>query len=220
MKYNLPKGYLSYSQVHLWMTNKSAYRKKYYEGEPSFETVETIFGKKIARIMEDPKEIKKYPTLKKVPRYKVSEYNIEVTIANIPIKGYLDSFRPKDLSFLEFKSGHTNKDGKPPWNKVKVSKHDQLPFYSLLIEKKHNKVNRVCHLVWIETRFKEKTVKFMGHTLTADSRELELTGQIKIFKRIIPKWERERMRKLIVKTAKEIHKDFTAYEQKRNIEVL
>lgn len=202
-KYNLPKQYLSYSQVSLWLKNKEQYRSKYYLNEPTFETTESLYGKLIAKIMEDPVEIAKNPTLALVPRYSEPEYDITVDIEGIPVRGYIDSYDPDTHSFYEYKTSHTNS-----WNKVSVAKHLQLPFYSLLIEEKHKKVNRTCHLVWIETEFSKKTIEFAGHTLEADSRELRLTGKIETFKRIIPKWERERVRQLIVKVAEEIHEDY------------
>lgn len=213
-KYNLPRTYLSYSSWSLWKKNREAFRRKYYLNEPSFENVETIFGKKIAKMLEDKEQIKKHPVLSLIPSYSLAEHGIDVVINDIPVKGYLDTFDPETFSFGEFKTGHLNKDGKAPWNRVKVFKHDQLPFYSLLVEKKYGKVNRVTNLHWIETKFKEKMIVFDGIELIADSRELELTGRIESFKRIIPKWERELIRKDIIKVAGEISEDYTNFLNK------
>lgn len=212
MEYILPKKYLSYSSISLWNKDKDAFRRKYYEGEKSVETAEMIFGKKIARLLENPAELEKHPVLNRVPRYKESEHKIDIEIEGIPVIGYLDSFCPDTFSILEFKSGHASSSGKDPWDKVKVMKHDQLPFYSLLVEEKYNKVNSECQLVWIETEFKKQQTEFDGHILERETRDLLLTGKIEIFKRKIAKWERERMRELIIKTAQEIHEDFKNYK--------
>lgn len=210
MKYNLPRSYLSYSSWSLWKKNKQAFRQKYYLNEASFETVETVFGKNIAKRLED-----KDPALSFIPSYSKSEHGIETLIGDVPVKGYLDTFEPKTFSFGEYKTGHLNKDGKAPWDIVKVAKHDQLPFYSLLIESKYGKVDRVTYLHWIETKFKEKKIMFEGIELIADTRELELTGRIETFKRIIPKWERDEIKKSIIKVAEEISLDYTQYEKSK-----
>ena len=210
-KYNLPRGYLSYSAVKLWLTSKAQYRKRYYENEKPFETVETNFGHKIHEIMEDPKKIVKYPALMKIPRYSVSEFEIIVDVDGVPVKGRIDSYEPTTGSFNDTKSGHRNKDGKAPWDAVRVRKDMQLPWYSFLIKHATGKVDKTCYLIWIETSFKRKTIEFDGHELSNESRELELTGAIEVFKRNIAQWERDRIRKLIGKVAKEISRDYTEY---------
>lgn len=206
MKYNLPRSYLSYSSWSLWKRDKQAFRRRYYFNEDSFETVETIFGKKIAKRLED-----KDPELSFIPSYSKSEHGIETIIGDVPVKGYLDTFEPDSFSFGEYKTGHLSKEGKAPWDIVKVAKHDQLPFYSLLIESKYGKVDRVTHLHWLETKFKEKKIMFEGIELIANSRELELTGKILTFKRIIPKWERDEIKKSIIKVAEEISEDYSLF---------
>ncbi len=210
---NLPKKYLSYSQFNTWIKNKEAYRARYYRGEKQHENPEMIFGKQIAKMLEDPAAVDAHPVLSKIPRYSVSEHPIKVDVDGVPVIGYIDSFDPVTKSFIEYKTGHLNKDGQTPWNTVSIRKHEQLPFYSLLVELSEGEVNRVCHLVWMETRFKEKSIEFDGHTLTAGTRELELTGIRNTFKRIITKWERKRIRDLIKKVAGEISEDFTNYQK-------
>lgn len=209
---NLPKKYFSYSQYDLWKKSKSEYRLKYYEGKESFETVETIFGKKIAKMLEDDAVVAAHPVLSKVPRYSKPEYDIQVEVEGIPIRGFIDTFEESDCSFLDYKSGHLSKDGKIPWDAVKVAKHEQLPFYSVLLKEKHGKVNRKTGIVWLETAFKNKTVDFDGHKLSAETRELELTGKYETFYRIIPQWELKIMREKIVKAAYEISEDYTKYK--------
>jgi hypothetical protein len=211
VQYNLPKKYLSYSSWSLWKKNKDAFRRKYYLNEPSFETVETIFGKKIAKMLEDKEAIKLHPILSNVFHYPLVEYPIDIIIEDIPIKGYIDTFDDKLLYFREYKTGHLGRDGKFPWDSVKVSRHDQLPFYSFLIEEKFGEVNNTTHLDWIETKWREKSMDFSGHTLVAESRELELTGKIETFKRIIYKWERKLIKEDIIKVAKEISEDYTNF---------
>jgi hypothetical protein len=121
-------------------------------------------------------------------------------------------YDPESFSFIEVKTGHTNKEGKVPWDNVSVHKHLQLDFYSLLIKLKHGKVNNLCRLVWLETEFKTKTKEFQGIHLEAQSRELELTGKISVFPRKIFEWERKNCRELIKDIARQISEDYTFWQ--------
>jgi hypothetical protein len=94
-----------------------------------------------------------------------------------------------------------------------VAKHEQLPFYSLMIEEACGKVDALCHLDWIETVFSKKQVEFDGQMLEADGGELMLTGTIQSFPRRIAKWERKRMREMIRKAAEDISEDYARYEK-------
>lgn len=203
-EYKLPKEYLSYSAYNLWKTNKDEFRRRYYEGKPSINTQEIIFGKKIAKQLEDD------------PTIIGSETRIQVTLKNgLKLLSYLDSFDEKTFSIVEYKTGHLSKDGKCPWTALKVAKHKQLDWYSMMVKKKYGKVNPTVTLIWLETAFGQKSITFNGHELTDQSRELHLTGKQEIFTRKIPQWQRDALEKDIIKTAREITEDYIAYE-KRN----
>lgn len=205
-KYNLPKGYLSYSAYALWKRDKEAYRRRYYENEPSFETRETIFGKRIAKMLEE-----NHKDFDHVPRLDTPEYAIDVELDGLKLKGYLDTFDSKTFGFGEYKTGHADKYGKDPWDAVKVRKHEQLVFYSLLIKLKHGKVKNKTWLAWLETILQGKSISFAGHTLESDSQEVILTGRIQIFERVIFEWERKKLIKEIKKIATEITDDYENY---------
>lgn len=202
---------LRYSALDSWLKSKDGYRKRYYEGQ-SFQTPETVFGHKIHQAIEKGEIV-----LPGLPRHRRSEYNIEVSVGTkkspVKIGGCIDSFDPETLAFLDYKCSHLSKDGKAPWSAVKVAKHMQLVFYSLLIKAKHKKVAPVATLIWIGTEFKQKAVEFAGHTLVADSRELSLTGNWHAFPRRIAQWERDHLLEIILRSAKEIEEDFTKYKE-------
>lgn len=202
---------LRYSALNLWLSSKSAYRKRYYEGQ-SVSTPEMIFGHKVHTMMEDKKAVTAHPFLSQLPRYPVSEKNIELTVDGVKIGGCIDSFDPDTFSFLDYKSSHLSKDGKVPWNVVKVAKHMQLVFYSLLVREKFGKVDPNVLLVWIGTEFVKKSQEFAGHVLEAESRELALTGQFEVFKRRVAKWETDALKKIIKKAAEDISIDFIQYK--------
>lgn len=208
MKYNLPRPYLSYSQFDLWTKNKEGYRRRYYYNEEGFMTPEIVFGKKIAKHMEDGGHIEGL-----VPADNV-EYRIEIEIdKGLKLLGYLDRFDSKLNKVIEIKTGHKNKEGKEPWDTLKVRRHKQLTFYTLLVKAKHKEVCPNVVLQWFETRFKAQEFSFDGHTLTTQSRELELTGYQKKFRRRIYNWERDRLQLEIIRAAEEITKDYTEWQK-------
>jgi hypothetical protein len=206
--FNLPKKYLSYSAFSLWQKDKGAFRRKYYLGEPSFETWETIFGKTIAERLEKGDKI---DGVEQVP---IAEYRIELDLVpGLRLLGYLDGFDDEKLKITEFKTGHLSPDGKAPWDKLKVRRHKQLVFYAMLVLLKFGKFNPWVTLQWLETKFKNKSVVFDGHELVSESKELELTGLVKTFKRRICKWEIEKLKEEVLKVAEEISEDFSSWQK-------
>lgn len=201
------KHYLSYSAIRLWQQNKESYRKKYYYGEPDAPTVYTQFGKKIAELLEK-RDFTEYPQLAKVPFYSISEQPLDIEVGGVPVRGFLDLYDPETFSFGEVKTGVVHRTNGPPWTQPKVRAHLQLPFYSLLIKKKFGKVQNKCHLIWLETQFIKTQEQVGSRLLEGEGRELELTGQMKIFPRSIAQWERDRVEELIVTTAHDIHEDY------------
>lgn len=207
----LPRGYISYSAYYLWKTNRDAYRRRYYEDEPPFETVETRFGKQVADWLESDD-----PRVKHIPNYKSKEYNLEVMLEGTLVRGRLDGFDEEEIRFLDHKSSHKTKDGKVPWDNIKVRKLEQLPFYSMMLQEKFGRVKNLCHLVWIETEFKSNTVEVMGHTLEAKGRELVLTGKFKKFSRNIRQFERDKVKQDLLIAIKEIEEDYENYKRTNN----
>lgn len=203
--YNLPRNYLSYSQIDLWLKNKSQYKSKYFFNEKPFTTIETIFGKEFAERLE-----KNDSLLAHIPRYNKPEYDIKCEIEGVPIRGFIDSYDTETFSFLEYKTSRTKN-----WTQDSVNKHIQLPFYSFVIKELHGKINDECKLIWVETRFKNNTFIYKGHTLFG-KRELELTGRVEIFSRTITHDEREEMRKLIVQVAQEISESYAQFLLEKN----
>ncbi len=155
--------------------------------------------------------------LRHIPRYDKPEHKIEIDLDGIKVMGYLDSFGEKECCFLDYKTGHLSKDGKVPWDRVKVAKHEQLPFYSMLIKEKYGKVRNSCEIVWLETAFKKKKKFVMGNEMESDTEELYLTGKMVIFKRTVLEWERKKIKEDIKKIAKEISIDYETYCKRNGI---
>ena len=203
------RDYMSYSSHSMWKKDKNAYRKRYYEGEESFTNAEMIFGKIIAKKLENGEKIKGLKLFAKC------EEPMNVKVEGIKCKGYADNFCPVKIKFKEFKTGHLDSKGNPPWNNVKVAKHVQLVWYYMMLKVKYGKCNPNCELVWLETEFKKNTIEYQGHVLEGVGRELKLTGKIEKFKRKIEEWEVEKLKKEILLTAEEIHNDFITWTKNK-----
>lgn len=198
---------LRYSAYDTWCKSPSSYRDKYYEGE-TFVTPETVFGHEMHKIMEKPHLREIHPILKDVPCYAKCERDITLTLSGVKIGGRIDSMDLKKGSIIDYKFGHRNKEGKVPWDSVKVARHRQLVFYSILVKEKDGVVDPWTRLVWIETAFETSKHEFEGHILEGQTKKLQLTGNFEVFKRQIFKWERDKMKADIIRVAKEINEDF------------
>lgn len=203
---NLPKEYFSYSQLRTWLDNKEQYRDRYYRGIESPGSKYLLFGSEIAKGLEDG-------TIK-VPGlilYPVKEEQIKLEVDGVPFHGYLDQFWPERFKFRETKTGVRKPGGAPRWTQRDVDRHIQLDIYSMLIQLKYGSVDDECHLDWLHTKQKKSYIEFAGHQLEADSQEMELTGEVTSFTRVITQNDRDRMRFLIRSAALEISKDFTQW---------
>ena len=93
----LPKKALSYSAIDLWNTNKTGFRKHYYENIQLPDTKYTLFGREAEKKIEQGQ----YPN---IPFFGNPQHKLKTEIENIPIVGYLDSFDKNKNRFIDFKS--------------------------------------------------------------------------------------------------------------------
>lgn len=213
MNYHGPKKYLSYSQIRLWLDDKEKYRARYYRGETDAGSKALLFGSEISKMLEDGTFV-----LPAGLQYPEREYEIVVDIDGVPMLMWLDTFDPTKLKFREYKTGSLKTDGKDRWNDKAVKDHFQLDVYSLGIQVKHGSVDDECHLDWLEVKNKIKYMDFAGMKLESKSNDLELSGRIESFTRVITQNERDRARAVIVSVAKEIEADFKSYNEKNGIQ--
>lgn len=206
MEYKGPKKYISWSQLRTWLEDKDRYRDRYYRGIDMHSSKELLFGSEVAKGLENGSI--------NVPGlivYPVSEEQIKVDIEGVPFFGYIDMFDPKRLKFREIKTGKLKPNGGMRWTQKDVDNHGQLDVYSLLIQEKYGNVDEECHLDWLVTRNKVVTLEFDGHVLEADSKEVEMTGEVVTYRRVISQTERNRTRLLIATVAREIEIDYARY---------
>lgn len=202
----LPKAYLSYSQMRVWLDDKDQYRARYYLGQEQTGSRYLLFGSEMAKGLEEGTI--HIPSL---IQYPVKEEQIKLDVEGVPFYAYIDQFWPEKVKFREIKTGIKRKDGSPRWTQDLVNKHMQLDVYSLLIQEKYGSVDDECHLDWIITRNKKKTIEMMGHVLESESGELEITGEVVSFARVITSNERARIKFLIRSIAEEISQDYSEY---------
>lgn len=213
----LPKGYLSYSAMELWLRDRPGYRARYYIGEPYFSTPYTEFGNVVGGALENREW--DHPVLApvrgKIPQGTHPEHLIEVEIAGVPILGKLDDFNLQNFAIEEYKTGIRN-NGKAPWDRVKVRKHKQLTLYTLMVKHKYGDWNPDIQLTWMETEWTRicEQVEFAGGTVPECYMGLRLTGHVEVFNRTIAEWELDRMEQFIRTTAEEISEDFTLWKTK------
>jgi len=201
----LPRNYLSYSAFALWKSSKESYRKRYYLNEETFDTIQSRFGKEQHQVMESNTDVKG------------SETKIECDLGEVKLLGYVDSLCPDTLKIIDFKFSHKSATGKDPWDTVKVRKHQQFPYYCLIVNKSYGRYNPEVELHWHETRFQDNTTEFDGHTLkSSDRNKMEVTGRLEVFKRQVQEYELDIIEKEIIKVAQEIAEDYKLWKSTNN----
>ena len=194
-KINLPRGYLSWSQVDLWSKSKKQYAKRYFYGEKGFTNKAMRYGSKFADAMEtgEPSGDELLDLVAKtVEKYEVPEYKLEAVIKskeyNVPLLGYIDtSHDPPSKGFREYKTG------KIPWTQKRADNHKQLPFYALMVYLNEKKLPKSIFLDWVETEDSTGDVKFTGHVETFPTRRTvgDLMEMMTIIKRTACEISRE-----------------------------
>jgi len=197
------KEYLSYSAIDLWRKDKEAYRRRYYEGEPSFTSPFTVLGTEVHRQVEHGELIlNKHP----VDKYK-HEVKVEAELDGVLVLGYIDMLETKNNRVVDLKTSIN------PWDRVKVQQLKQLPLYQLLVRELYGRCSQYASVIWLETKWQEEegtTIMCGDFELeqTTAPRQLVLTGKQVTIPRRIEQYERDNVREWVVKAAVEIAEDF------------
>lgn len=164
----LPKGYLSHSQIMMWKSSPERYKKLYFEGRQEYalhnESME--YGKKFAEALEFEKETDDLLTdasILLLPKYDVRDKEMIAEIKTpygwLKVVGRPDTFNSVSYEFREYKTGKT------PWTQAKAQKHHQMRFYAMIIYLNKKKALRDAYLDWIETeKLPDGTIKPTGKT--------------------------------------------------------
>ncbi len=180
----LPKGYLSYSQISLWKSSRSRYIELYMNNNQAFRLDNSgmAYGKVVADALEKGLETGDLLTdaaLLLLPKYDIADKEIRTTIKTkdgcFDIIGRPDSLDSATKAFIEYKTG------KNSWTAAKAQKHPQMIFYALLIYLAYGVVLNEAQLIWIQTEEVLEPYK-EGDWLPGDKKVVKPTGHVETFK--------------------------------------
>src|SRR3990167_2097941 len=132
----LPQGYLSYSQLMLWLSDQNRYKQIYFDKrhELSTSNVGQEYGKVVATALEEGIETNDLLTdsaILLLEKYDLRDKEIRGEIKTkegwIEVMGRPDTMDSKTKNFREYKTG------KSPWTKSRAQNHPQMRFYAMLI---------------------------------------------------------------------------------------
>ena len=159
---DLPRGYLSPSQIALVLQNPKQYVKQYIHGEAGWTSEQQKFGSMIHNILEGraktPKTLLK--KLSDVPKYKKHDVEIKTLLKRKAVKlellGRLDGL---GINQGEYKTGMI------PWTQRKANESLQLRIYAL-IEYKNTKEIPNQKLSWLQSEWKGEKIILTGQCQT------------------------------------------------------
>jgi hypothetical protein len=157
-----PRGYLSWTQVDLWLRKPEVYVRQYMFGAEGDNNARMAFGSKTALAIENggnsgDELIDMLAVL--IPKYEKHEHEIRADFKTeagvVTLLGKLDTFSPKTFAFREYKTGTTK------WTAARAQGHKQLLHYAALIWLKYKKVPE-AHLDWAQTVMTDGVVSLTG----------------------------------------------------------
>lgn len=161
----LPKGYLSYSQISRWLNDKQGYIDLYMDGRSELQRTNygQQYGKMVADALEKQEETGDLLTdsaMLLLPKYDIADKEIVVEMKTksgwIKLLIKPDSLDEKTKAIREYKTG------KQPWTQKKADEHLQLKIYATGIYLKYKIVPEVG-LDWIQTEQIGSEIKPTGH---------------------------------------------------------
>lgn len=150
----LPKEYLSYSQIQLWKNDKKRYIELYFNNKQQFRFTNSglEYGKIVATALEnrtDTGDVLTDSAMLLLPKYDVADQEIRAEIktkdGSFEVIGRPDTMDSVTKAFREYKTG------KGKWTLKKAQKHPQMIFYAMLIYLKHGVALEEAYLDWIQT---------------------------------------------------------------------
>ena len=173
---NLPKTYLSYSQIELWHSDRWAYFRRYFHNAQDEPGPELVFGKRFAEVIEHyhktGEALEGAPSyIDQLPRLAIAEHKIEHEISGVPILAYLDS-TDGDLScVIDYKTGAM------PWDDRRVWESNQLKMYSLLAYERTGEIPEV-QIVWLPTKKRKDGISWAGDTFHVFRHQFDLQSLV------------------------------------------
>ena len=163
----LPKNYISYSQLTLWLADQKRYKDLYFDDRNELRTTNSgqAYGKIVADALEkgiQTGDVVTDSAMLLLPKYDLAdqeffaELKTKEGIVNVLCKP--DTMDSKTKAFREYKTGKT------AWTKKKAQNHIQMKFYAMGIYLKYGVALKEAYLDWIETeKDLEGTIRPTGH---------------------------------------------------------
>jgi len=165
----LPKGYLSYSQIQLWKSDKKRYIELYFNNRNELRLSNSglEYGKIVADALEQGTETNDLLTdtaMSLIIKYDIRDQEIRTEIKTkhgaVGVMGRPDTMDSVTKAFREYKTGRVK------WTENKAQKHPQMVFYAMLIYLAHGVILKEAYLDWIETVEENGIVKPTGRLET------------------------------------------------------
>jgi hypothetical protein len=194
---------LRFSLFEAWWKNPQEAMKRYFpEEEVHFSNMFMDFGSLVAD------ELCQRPIpdwLLGAHHYDENEYRIITDVEGFMVRGTIDSYDHARRKFLDNKcvkvSRLKNGDWSAhSWTQNKVNAHEQLVFYSFLIQHVHGTVDEECSINAIPYYVDENGICRRTEYVSYD------------IWRVISQQERDEMKEKIVTTAKDITRLFSEYK--------
>ncbi len=150
----LPRGYLSQSQVALWLRNPEQYKKLYFDGrdELRFTNPGMNYGKLVADALEHQTETGDLLTdaaMLLLPKYDIRDEEFRAEMKTDA--GWVVVLAKPDFMNSETKDLIEIKTGRVAWTQEKADKHLQLKWYATAVYLKYDSVIPKVKLAWVET---------------------------------------------------------------------
>lgn len=189
----LPRGYLSYSQIQLWKSDPYKYKAIYMDGREELRTTNTgqEYGKVVATALErgvETGDILTDAAMLLLKKYDVADEEIRVEFKTkygwLQIIAKPDTRNSLTNDFREYKTG------KHKWTAKAAQNHPQMIFYAMAIYLKFKTLLKSAYLDWIETEDTDEGIKPTGYvasflvTFTLNSVLKEMAETIKVAREI------------------------------------
>jgi hypothetical protein len=208
----IPRGYISVSQLVLFRNDPKRYAEQYFEVDPIRDAPNRgqVYGKEVAEAMEHAKETGDLLTdaaITLIPKYDTrdqeitAEFKDKETRSWIKVLGKPDLLDSKTKAIREIKTGK----GEHAWTQEKAQNHLQIKFYQMIVYLKWGVVLKEAHLDWIRTE------KVNVGSYEIPVWEIQPTGHVQSFPVVLGLKDILDTMALTARTAKEIEVAWSCY---------
>jgi len=194
---------LRFSLFEAWWSNPQKAMERYFPDDAeNFTNAYMAFGSLVA----DELCLRPVPEwLRGVTYYTENEYRLITDVGGYMVRGTIDSYDSVRHKFLDNKCVKVErlKNGNwsaHSWTQNKVNKHEQLVFYSFLIQHVHGQIDEECHInaipYYVDANGLCRRTDYISYDIP----------------RIVTQAERDEMKAKIIKTAAEITRMYAEYK--------